>query len=420
MSNVTETDIVAAVEKAYSDKAKFRSSEANATEAAQSVGYTQQELETVPATANLGVGCGSPVAAANIKEGEIVVDLGSGGGIDVLLAAAKVGPRGQAIGLDMSGEMIALSRRNAKEKGLKAPSVAFVQVSLAEPLPIASNTVDCVLSNCVVNLLPEGGKQALFNQVYRILKPGGRVVLDDILAKRPLSDEIRNDLTSYINCIAGSIQIEEYKALLQTAGFSDVHFLETKNDLTKVCSGMNSSCCSTSKSTLTFDVNEWVASYQITALKSRDTLESTDSPPTSALLRWWDAYPKVKSSPALISSEELAALMLETRPSGPQHDLAVIDVRRDDHAGGHVRGSDNWPAQTFHDDLPAFLEKYRHTSHVIFYCGSSSGRGPRCAGWYQDYLDETGTTTSTAYVLRGGVKAWLAKYGNDDRLVDKD
>lgn len=420
MSTLADTDIVAAVERAYSEKAKSGSDRTYANEVAKSVGYTLDELETVPAAAHLGVGCGSPVATADLKEGETVVDLGSGGGIDVFLAANKVGPRGQAIGLDISPEMIALARTNAKEKGLKAPTVAFVQASLAEPLPIASNTIDCVLSNCVVNLLPEGGKESLLKEVYRILKPGGRIVLDDIIAKQPLSDEIRNDLTSYINCISGSIQIEEYKAILQTAGFSDFHFLETKNDLKRVCSGLNGSCCSTSGSQLSFDVNAWVASYQVTAHKPDKILEGAEATPASALLRWWDAYPKAKSSPALMPPEELARLMREPSESSSYRDFAVIDVRRDDHGGGHIRGSDNWLAQSFHDDLPAFLAKYCHTSRVIFYCTSSSGRGPRCAGWYQDYLNETGTTTSTSYVLQGGVKAWLVQYGNDDRLVDRD
>ncbi|KAF8074493.1 S-adenosyl-L-methionine-dependent methyltransferase [Lyophyllum atratum] len=418
MSKLADSDIVIAVEKAYSEKARSGANSAYADDVAKSVGYTREELNAVPGAAHFGVGCGSPVAAADLKDGEVVVDLGSGGGIDVLLAATKVGSRGQAIGLDISLDMIALARHNAREKGLQSPHVSFVQASLTEPLPITSNAVNCVLSNCVVNLLPEGGKEGLLKEVHRILKPGGRVVLDDIIARKPLSDEIRNDLTSYINCISGSIQIEEYKVLFENAGFSDLHFLETKNDLAKVCSGISSSCCNASTFKPSFDVNVWVASYQVTARKAIKVVEGEAPAPTSALLRWWDAYPKVKSSPSLMTTENLAMLMRGN--PGPKRDFAVIDVRRDDHAGGHIRRSDNWPAQTFYNDLPSFLEKYRDTSQVVFYCGSSSGRGPRCAGWYQDYLNETGTTTSTAVVLQGGVKAWLAQYGTEEDLVDKN
>jgi rhodanese-related sulfurtransferase len=138
----------------------------------------------------------------------------------------------------------------------------------------------------------------------------------------------------------------------------------------------------------------------------------TDQTPAS---NWWEAYPTVKSSPALISPEEIAELLRAN-----DGNLAVIDVRRNDHAGGHVRGSTQCPAQSFYDDLPTFLERYRNTEKVAFYCSSSAGRGPRCAGWYQDYLNERGTTTSTAYVLQGGIKAWLAKYESEEGLVDKD
>ncbi|KAG5641534.1 hypothetical protein DXG03_004809 [Asterophora parasitica] len=430
MSLLPESSIIAAVVQAYSEKAKCGSNN-DVQKVTESVGYSPTDLASIPAAAQLGLGCGSPVNAANLKEGEIVVDLGSGGGIDVLLSASKVGAEGQAIWIDASTDMIALARSNAAKKGLKPPHVAFVQASLAESLPIASNTVNCVLSNCVIKLLSQGGKATLLKEVYRILKPGGRIILDDvsgcfpdeplqanltpraqILAKQPLPDEIRNDLTSYVNCISGSIQVEEYQQILQAA---DPQFLETKNDLRKVCSGVNGTCGVAPKPK--FDVNTWVASYQIIAYKSTEIEDTADSTPVATLLRWWDAYPKVKSCPAVLAPEALANLI---RGGSGEHHFAVVDVRRNDHAGGHVRGSDNWAAQTFYDDLPKFLEKYRNTSQVIFYCGSSAGRGPRCAGWYQDYLNEAGVTTSKSYVLEGGVKAWLAKYRAEEDLVDSD
>lgn len=138
----------------------------------------------------------------------------------------------------------------------------------------------------------------------------------------------------------------------------------------------------------------------------------SDQTPNS---NWWDAYPAFKSSAPLFTVEDLAELL-----RAKAENVAVIDVRRNDHAGGHVRGSSQWHAQTFYDNLPKFFEQHHNTEKVVFYCGSSMGRGPRCAGWYQDYLNETGTTTSTAYILQGGIKAWLEKYADDENLVDKD
>ncbi|KAG6833283.1 hypothetical protein H0H87_009458 [Tephrocybe sp. NHM501043] len=418
MSNLADNSLVSAVEEAYSQKARS-AAKSNyrlvGYEIAQSVGYRENDLKSIPSKSQLGVGCGSPVDAANLKDGEIVVDLGSGGGIDVLLAAQKVGPRGRAIGIDISPDMIALARQNATEKGFKPSQAAFVVASLIEPLPIRSNTVDCVLSNCVINLLPQGGKEGALKEVYRILKPGGRVILDDIVAKRQLPEEIRNDLTAYVNCISGSILIEEYKAVLQSAGFENVAFLETGNDLQAICSGVSGSCCSAKASSKPkYDVNALVGSYQITAIKALDA-SLVECDPASVLLRWWDAYPKVKSTPGSISREELASHMLGESKLGQ---IAVIDVRRDDRVGGHVRGSENWHAQTFYDELPLFLESHQNMDRVIFYCGSSSGRGPRCAGWYQDFVNEKGITSSTAYVLQDGVKAWLAEYKDEAGLVE--
>lgn len=194
--------------------------------------------------------------------------------------------------------MIALARQNANQKRLTPPRAAFIQASLAEPLPIAPNTVDCVLSNCVINLLPHDKKEDILKEAHRILKPGGRLVLDDvryiifivhgqslikaqIVARHPLSEEIRTDLTAYVNCISGSILVEEYKALLQTSGFTSMHsiafhllymsnitvileiaLLETGVDLQQICGANGSGCCS--KSTAhkpKYDANAHVGTY---------------------------------------------------------------------------------------------------------------------------------------------------------------
>jgi len=333
--------------------------------------------------------------------------------------------------------MVSLARKNTSKKGLNPPQVAFVEALLTEALPIESNSVDCVLSNCVINLLPMEGKAGLLKEVHRILKPGGRVVLDDIVAKKQLPDNILNDLAAYVGCISGAILEEEYKALIKSAGLLDVLFVDTKGDLSIYYqSGDQKSseagCCSTpivpgtKSENPSYDINEWVGSYQIYAMKGMSTLTQT-STSGNVLLRWWDAFPKPISSPASISAEEVATLI--RKGSMGSSDFAVIDVRKNDHAGGHVRGSHNapWIAQTFYSNLPAFFQSFKDTPKVIFYCQSSNGRGPRCAAWYQDYLNnrvseqpEVNHSNSVAYVLEGGIKNWLAAYGGEMDLIDFD
>ncbi|KAJ3550792.1 hypothetical protein NMY22_g236 [Coprinellus aureogranulatus] len=380
-----------------------------------------------PAESNLGLSCGNPAAIAKLKEGERVLDLGSGGGIDVFLAASKVGPTGQAIGLDGSADMVALARKNAAKQGLKPPHVAFVQAALEKELPIESNTIDCILSNCVINLLPLAGKASVFKEAFRVLKPGGRIVLDDIIARKPLPENVTDNLAAYVGCIGGAVTEEQYRSFLSDAGFKDVLFVDRKSDLNVYWKGTSSiSCCSTAPDLSQrpdfpedFDVNEWVGSFEVYAVKPVGEEPATISPTT--LLRWWDAYPTVKASLPFLTADEVAALVRDPKLQSEEK-VAVIDVRRNDHAGGHVRGSEQWPAQTFYDDLPGFFEKHKNTEKVIFYCQSSNGRGPRSAGWYQDYLDSQpeGSHASKAYVLQGGIKGWKAKFTSDSGLLDYD
>jgi ubiquinone/menaquinone biosynthesis C-methylase UbiE len=160
------------------------------------------------------------------KSIEVVVDLGSGGGLDVFLAARKVGPAGKAIGIDMTPEMLDRARANAKKQGL--PNVEFHHATIDDmPLPDAS--VDCVISNCVINLAED--KHAVFREIFRVLKPGGRVAVSDIALKKPLPPEVRSDILAYVGCIAGAVLIDDYVAGLKAAGFSAVEVVDAKKDL---------------------------------------------------------------------------------------------------------------------------------------------------------------------------------------------
>ena len=213
---------------------------------AEAFGYSPEELASIPAEANMGLSCGNPTATACLREGETVVDLGSGGGLDVFLAAAKVGPTGRAIGIDMTPEMVELARRNAA-KANNGAGYANTEFHLAtiDRLPLPDNSVDCVISNCVINLAPD--KPAVFREIARVLKPGGRLAVSDIALKQPLPREISQDMMAYTGCIAGAIQIEDYKRQLKDAGFSNVQVIDSGADLNAYAKIDNQSgCCAPS------------------------------------------------------------------------------------------------------------------------------------------------------------------------------
>jgi arsenite methyltransferase len=208
---------------------------------AEAFGYTPEELASIPAEANMGLSCGNPTAIANLRVGETVVDLGSGGGLDVFLAAAKVGPTGRSIGIDMTPEMIELARRNA----MKQPGASNVEFHLAtiDKMPLEDGTVDCVISNCVINLAPD--KQAVFREIVRVLRPGGRLAVSDIALKRPLPPELSEDVLAYVGCIAGAISFADYRQGLLDAGFSDVTIVDSRADLNAYAKVENqAACCS--------------------------------------------------------------------------------------------------------------------------------------------------------------------------------
>jgi SAM-dependent methyltransferase len=209
---------------------------------AEAFGYTAEELASIPAGANMGLSCGNPTATANLRPGEVVVDLGCGGGLDVFLAAAKVGPTGKAIGIDMTPEMLDRARRNAArgDNGQPIANVEFHQATI-DKLPLPDASVDCVISNCVINLAPD--KPAVFREIARVLKPGGRLAVSDIALKKPLPAEIGRDLLAYVGCIAGAISIEEYRRQLSEAGFAAVEIIDTGADLNSYAQVENQGGC---------------------------------------------------------------------------------------------------------------------------------------------------------------------------------
>lgn len=211
---------------------------------AEAFGYTREELASIPAEANMGLSCGNPTATANLKPGQVVVDLGSGGGLDVFLAAQKVGPTGKAIGIDMTEEMVNLARRNAAAANGGA-GYANVEFHLAtiDKLPLPDSSVDIVISNCVINLAPD--KNAVFAEIARVLKPGGGLAVSDIVLKKELPAELGENALAYVGCIAGAITIDEYKKGLQDAGLSHVEIIDAGSDLNAYAKAENTSgCCS--------------------------------------------------------------------------------------------------------------------------------------------------------------------------------
>lgn len=216
---------------------------------AEAFGYSAEELAAIPAEANMGLSCGNPTAMAHLREGETVVDLGSGGGLDVFLAAAKVGPTGRAIGIDMTPEMIERARRNA-ERGNNGQPFTNVEFHLAtiDKLPLPDASVDCVISNCVINLATD--KPAVFREIARVLKPGGRLAVSDIALKQPLPREMSEDVLAYVGCIGGALLIEDYRQGLLNAGFSNVEVIDSGSDLNAYAKIENQSgCCSPATST---------------------------------------------------------------------------------------------------------------------------------------------------------------------------
>ncbi|KIW98683.1 uncharacterized protein Z519_00344 [Cladophialophora bantiana CBS 173.52] len=274
------------------------------TQIAASFGYSAEDLASLPTGTNLGLSCGNPLATANLQPSENMVDLGSGGGLDCLIAARQIlkgnpSPSGKIYGIDRSEAMIALARKNAAKANLPEGLVEFIQAPITE-IPVKDSTVDLVVSNCVINLVPDEDKPTVFKEIHRLLKPGGRVAISDLLAKKPMPNHIRRDAALLVGCVAGASLVDEYRRWMEEAGFlkDSITFINTEKDLnvyqdadgtasccreetgSKSCCDKNtdSACCvenngrkpcctKNAEPSRKLDFNEWAASYQIYAIK---------------------------------------------------------------------------------------------------------------------------------------------------------
>lgn len=220
-------DIKKVVREGYAKIAKKGSSccgsacISSAEEISRGVGYSTSEIQAVPEGANLGLGCGNPVALASLKEGEVVLDLGSGGGFDAFLASQRVGSNGRVIGVDMTPEMLKRARGNARKGHFL--NVEF-RLGEIENLPVEDNSVDVIISNCVINLSPD--KKQVFKEAYRVLKPSGRMMVSDIVLAHPLPEKIRQSVEAYVGCLAGAMLESQYIQTIKEAGFKTVEILQ--------------------------------------------------------------------------------------------------------------------------------------------------------------------------------------------------
>jgi len=196
-------------------------SENSVEKISRGIGYSPEDMKSAPEGANLGLGCGNPVALASLREGETVIDLGSGAGFDCFLAAHKVGESGRVIGVDMTPEMLDKARENARKGGYR--NVEF-RLGEIEHLPVADNAGDIIISNCVINLSPDKAK--VFQEAFRILKPGGRLMVSDIVLLQELPAALKNSIEAYVGCLAGAVMKEDYIDAIRGAGFQDVKIID--------------------------------------------------------------------------------------------------------------------------------------------------------------------------------------------------
>uniref|UniRef100_A0A8H7NCG9 Arsenite methyltransferase n=1 Tax=Bionectria ochroleuca TaxID=29856 RepID=A0A8H7NCG9_BIOOC len=256
---------------------------------AKSFGYSEDELASAPEGSNLGLSCGNPLAIASISQGETVIDLGSGAGFDSFLASNRVGQSGKVIGVDMNKDMLARANKIKAETG--KTNVEFVESGITNMSILQSGIADCIISNCVINLVPAAEKHLVFSEMFRLLKPGGRLAISDILARKAMPEKLRSDMAMYVGCVSGASVVSEYEKFLKDAGFEEILIADTKSDLNvyhqtnedgskkvdgciQANSGMGEQekCCQPSKSdyvNLTeSDLNKWAGSFKVYAVKN--------------------------------------------------------------------------------------------------------------------------------------------------------
>ncbi|QDS95909.1 Arsenical resistance operon trans-acting repressor ArsD [Roseimaritima multifibrata] len=299
MSKSPETNDV---REQYASVARSQlSNDSNAVRSiAKAFGYSEEDIQSLPTQANMGVSCGNPLALAGVREGEVIVDLGCGGGMDVFLAARKVGDQGKVIGIDMTEEMLARAQAGATQLGLT--NVEFHQATI-DQLPLEDNSVDCVISNCVINLVPDKG--AVFREIMRVLKPGGRVAISDIGLKQPLPEAIKESFEAYVGCISGAILMDAYRQQLEEAGFDAVTVTDTGADLNAYahaadggdCCGSPDSCSSDNSLhdglanvMKSFDANQFAASVRVHATKAGGAPAAATLQPSQSARRVVEIY----------------------------------------------------------------------------------------------------------------------------------
>jgi len=241
---------------------------------AELFGYTAEQLDSIPAEANMGVSCGNPTAMSSLKPGEVVLDLGCGAGLDVLLAAQRVGPSGKVIGIDMTEEMIHRARDNAQKSNVDNVEFHLAEI---ESLPLDDNSVDCVISNCVLNLVPD--KSIAFAEIFRVLRPGGRLATSDLALKQELPADMAEDIDGCFGTKWGAVSFCQYDAELKTAGFGEIEIVDTGADLNAyMAMDTQPSCCAATLEDADHyarfaavlrkhDVNPYIASVNVFAIK---------------------------------------------------------------------------------------------------------------------------------------------------------
>ena len=247
-STKNDAEIHEAVRAAYGGRAENPGccGASDVAAAAHKMGYSRDDVDAVPDGANLGLGCGAPLQAAAVIAGETVLDLGSGAGFDAFLAAREVGPRGRVIGVDMTPEMIERARANADRGGIENVEFRGGQI---EALPLEDESVDVIISNCVINLSPD--KPAVFREAFRVLKPGGRLAVSDILLTAPLPEAVADNLAAYVGCLAGASLVEDYLDAIRDAGFDEpaiemraaTEVLASDDPVVRAATDALASCC---------------------------------------------------------------------------------------------------------------------------------------------------------------------------------